>query len=201
MEAHSVIYSIIFYMIAALLLLSALGIIFMHKIVYSAVCMIAAFLSAAGIFALLNADFVAVSQVIIYAVGITIVMIFAIMLTASRIDKMLRIALKFRTLAALFAVSLLFIVIISSVTNNFTQFTEDTGIFAIKTPSGEVIQKLQEEGTTYTIGKSILTDYFLPFQVLSMLLLATIIGSVLLAGKTSDNLINPTTTKIEEINS
>lgn len=174
METTDIIYSLFFFIIAGVLLISALGVVFLPRIVYSAVAMLIAFLSVAGIFVLLNADFVAVSQIIIYAVGITILMIFAIMLTGTREDKKLWLAVKFRSLAAVGAAGLLFAAIVASAV-----FAD----FAVKEPSVEVIQTLQTEGTTATIGNALLTDYVLPFEVLSLLLLAAIIGAVLIAKK------------------
>ncbi len=177
MELTDIIYSSFFYIIAGVLLLSALCVVFLPKIVYSAVAMIVAFLSVAGIFVLLNADFVAVSQVIIYAVGITIVMIFAIMLTGTQEDKKLWLAIKFRSLPAIGAAGVLFTAILAS------SFFAD---FALKQPSQEVIQRLQTEGTTPTIGKALLTTYVVPFEVLSLLLLAAITGAVVIAVKNKE---------------
>lgn len=174
MEIHNVIYSLFFFLIAGVLLVSALGMVFLPRIVYSAIAMILTFLSVAGIFVLLNADFVAVSQVIIYAVGITIVMIFAIMLTGTTEDKKLWIAAKFRTLFAVGAAGLFFLaIVISSI----------YGKFAVQTPFEDVIQKLQTEGTVATIGNALLTTYALPFEILSLLLLAAMVGAVFIAGK------------------
>ncbi len=198
MEMQDIIYSLFFYAIAFVLIIAALGIVFMPRIVYSAVCMIIAFLSAAGIFVLLNADFVAVSQVIIYAVGITIIMVFAIMLTAAREDKKLWIAVKFRSLVAIAASGLLFLIILASVTKCITALSSRAGLFAVQEPSQETIQRLAVEGTTLTIGKALLTDYVLPFEILSLLLLAAILGAVVIAGKGQEKLINPTTSTAEE---
>lgn len=198
MEIQDIIYSSFFYIIAFVLIITALGIVFLPRIVYSAVSMIIAFLSAAGIFVLLNADFVAVSQVIIYAVGITIVMIFAIMLTRTGEDKKLWLAVKPRSLFAIAAAGLLFLLIVLSVTKGLTVLSSEAGIFAVKQPSGEVIQQLKTEGTAPTIGKALLTDYVLPFEILSILLLAAILGAVVIAGKGGDKLVNPTTLRLEK---
>lgn len=178
MEIKEIIYSSFFFIIAGVLLLSALCVVFLPRIVYSAVAMILAFISVAGIFVLLNADFVAVAQIIIYAVGITIVMIFSIMLTNAEEDKQLWVAKKLRTLFAFGAAGLLFLTIIASAI---------FGVFATREPSAEIIQRLQSEGTTATIGSSLLTDYVLPFEVLSLLLLAAIIGAVVIARKEKES--------------
>lgn len=198
MEIQSAFYSLFFFSIAFVLIISALGVVFLPKIVYSAVSMILAFLAVAGIFVLLNADFVAVSQIIIYAVGITIVMIFAIMLTGTREDKSLWVAFRFRTLAAFGAAGLLFLAIIFSATGGFKALSQNSGLFAVTQPSAQVIETLQTTGTTGIIGKSLLTGYVLPFEILSLLLLAVILGAVVLAGKGKDLLVNPTTQTTEE---
>ena len=198
-EIKDIIYSLFFYFIAFVLIIAALGVVFLPGIVYSAISMILAFFSVAGIFVLLNADFVAVSQVIIYAVGLMIVMIFAIMLTGAHEDKKLWIAVKIRSVFALAIAGLIFLIIMISATGGLTALSQDAGIFAIKQPSIETIHKLKTEGTISTIGTALLTTYVLPFEILSLLLLAAIIGSVVIAKKFKKNkLINPTTQLINK---
>lgn len=193
-----IIYNLFFYVIAFVLVLAALGVVFLPRIVYSAVSMILAFVSVAGIFVLLNADFVAISQIIIYAVGITIVMIFAIMLTGKVTEKKLWIAVAPRTLFAFAISGAFFVTILFTVTNGFKFLTRESNIFSATLPSIETIETLQTQGTTGIIGKALLTKYVLPFEILSFLLLAAIIGAVVIAKKSRDNLINPTTRLIEE---
>ena len=193
-----IIYNLFFYIIAAVLIISALGIVFLPRIVYSAVAMIVTFLAVAGIFVLLNADFIAIAQIMIYAVGITIVMIFAVMLTGSISDKKLRIAIAPRTLFAFVISGAFFITILFAVTDGFHLLTRETGIFLSSQPSLETIETLQSEGTAGIIGKALLTKYVLPFEILSVLLIAAILGAVVIAKKDKNNLINPTTKLIEE---
>ncbi|EKE02329.1 MAG: NADH dehydrogenase subunit J [uncultured bacterium] len=188
-----VIYTLFFAIISLVLIVSALGVIFSRSIVYSAVSLIVTFLSVAGIFILLNADFVAISQIIIYGVGITIILIFAIMLTGKESDIRLWIAKAPRTLFALLIAGCIFLGISFAITNGLKQFSEETGIFNIQAPSVEVVQTIQEKGTTEIIGKALFTKYILPFEVLSLLLLAAILGAVVIARKDEDNLVKPTT--------
>jgi len=188
-----IIYNLFFYFIAATLIIAALGVVFLPKIVYSAVSMILAFILVAGIFVLLNADFVAISQIIIYAVGITIVMIFAIMLTGRVSEKKLWIAFAPRTLFAFAISGAFFVTILFAVTNGFKCLARASSVFSSTLPSIETIETLQTQGTTGIIGKALFTKYVLPFEILSLLLLAAIMGAVVLAKKDRDNLINPTT--------
>lgn len=193
-----VIYNLFFYIIAAVLVIAALGVVFLPKIVYSAVSLILAFISVAGIFVLLNADFVAISQIIIYAVGITIVMIFAIMLTESVSEKKLWLAFAPRTLFAFAISGAFFVTVLFAITNGFKSLARESSIFTTSLPSVETIETLQSQGTTGIIGNSLLTKYVLPFEILSLLLLAAILGAVVIAKKERDNLVNPTTKTIEE---
>ncbi|MEI8389466.1 MAG: NADH-quinone oxidoreductase subunit J [bacterium] len=193
-----IIYNLFFYVIAFVLVIAALGVVFLPRIVYSAVAMILAFISVAGIFVLLNADFVAISQIIIYAVGITIVMIFAIMLTGRISEKKLWIAFAPRTLFAFATSGAFFVTILFAITDGFKSLARESNIFSATLPSIETIDTLQNEGTTGIIGKALFTKYVLPFEILSLLLLAAIIGAVVLAKKDRDNLVNPTTNLIEE---
>ncbi len=197
-QFNNIIYSLFFYIISFILVISALGVVFLPRIVYSAIAMIASFLAVAGIFVLLNADFVAVSQVIIYAVGLTIIMIFAIMLTGADADKKLWIAFKPRTILAFGIAGVLFLLISYAITAGFTELSSATGIFAMNPPSPEVIEVLKTQGTTGMIGEQLLTKYVLPFEILSILLLAAIIGAVVLAKKNGANLVNPTTQLSED---
>ena len=188
-----IIYNLFFFAIAGILIISALGVVFLPRIVYSAVSMIVAFLSVAGVFVLLNADFLAISQIIIYAVGITIVMIFAIMLTGKLSDKKTWIAIAPRTLFAFAISGAFFVTILFAITNGFSFLKRKSELFLASTPSPQTIETLQTEGTTGIIGNALLTKYVLPFEILSLLLLAAIIGAVVIAKKDRDNLANPTT--------
>jgi len=193
-----IIYNLFFYAIAFVLVIAALGVVFLPRIVYSAVSMILAFISVAGIFVLLNADFVAIAQIMIYAVGITIIMIFAIMLTGRVSEKKLWIAFAPRTLFAFGISGAFFVAILFAITNGFKSLARESSIFSTTLPSIETIETLQTQGTTGIIGKALFTKYVLPFEILSLLLLAAILGAVVMAKKDRDNLINPTTSLIEE---
>jgi len=73
--------ALIFYLLAALTIGSALVVAFSHNLVHSAFSLLGAFMGVAGLYAMLAADFVAVIQVMVYIGGILILIIFAVMLT------------------------------------------------------------------------------------------------------------------------
>ena len=166
------IYLFFLLIISLAMVVSALGVVFLRSIVHSAISLIVTFLSVAGLFILLNADFVAVSQIIIYAVGITIVLIFAIMLTGKKSDEKLWIAFAPRTLFAFVISAALFGLISFSCTDGFTRFGNPKA-FRTGIPSPQVIQTVKKHGTAEIIGNALLTKYVLPFELLSLLLLAS----------------------------
>jgi len=192
------IYAGFFWIIAFVLIMSAVGVIFFKSIVHSAVSLIAAFLSISAVFFMLNADFAGISQIIIYAVGIAILIVFAIMLTSREQDNKLWIAFAPRTLFAVAISGCFFLLIMFGITNGFKQFGNNGGVFKVTKPSIETVEIIKKEGTAPIIGKALLTTYVLPFELLSLLLLAVILGSVVIARKDSDVLVNPTTKTIEK---
>ena len=192
-KSMEIIHSLFFYAIAGVIILSALGVVFMPKIIYSALSMVIGFIAIAGLFILLNADFVGISQVMIYAVGITIIIIFAIMLTGEKHERKLWIAFAPRAILSMGFAFALFLIISAAVTANFTHLSENTGIFSIQTPPPQTIETLKSEGTAKLIGNGIFTRYVLPFELLSLLLLAVILGAAVIAKKDSELLLNPTT--------
>lgn len=192
-----VVYSIFFLILSFTIVMSALGVVLLKRIVHSMVSLIICFLSISGIFILLNADFVAISQLMIYAVGITIIMIFAIMLTSRESEKKLWISFAPRTLFALLTGAGMFAIITFAV-------YADKNIFNITPPALETMEAIKQSGTSVIIGKQLFTNYLLPFELLSVLLLAAILGAVVLTKKDDQKLVNPTTNdaidEVREVN-
>jgi NADH:ubiquinone oxidoreductase subunit 6 (subunit J) len=189
-----------FYILAGVTILAALGVIFSPRIIQSIVSLVVAFLSVAGIFILLNADFVGLAQILIYGVGITIIMIFAIMLTSQEEDKKLWIAFKPRTFFAICFVGLLFLMIAFFVTGGFSFFTSIIPIISNSLQSDTLASVHSNTGTAPEIGKLLLSRYLLPFEVLSILLLSALIGSAVLASKDDEVMLNPSSLEIGKEN-
>ena len=73
--------TLIFWIIAVILVGSALMVVGLRNIVHSAIALVLVFAMAAGIYVLLNAEFIAIVQILIYAGAVTILILFALMLT------------------------------------------------------------------------------------------------------------------------
>lgn len=188
-------YSAIFYFIAFFSVISALGVIVSTRIIYSALSLLVCFFSIAGIYFLLGADFAALSQIMIYSVGLTIVLLFAIMLTAGKSDKKLWIAFAPRSFVGFLSAGLMFLIIFFALTAGFTHLNNNPKEFAIKKPYSQTIAIIKEEGTAGIIGTQLFGKYLLPFEILSILLLAALLGAVVIAKKDTQILDNPSATR------
>jgi NADH:ubiquinone oxidoreductase subunit 6 (subunit J) len=156
----------IFYFLAAFTVWAAAVVVLGRNIVRSAVALIFSFCGMAALYVLLDAEFLAAVQVLIYVGGITILLLFAIMLT-SRISAMsTRVINDQVLLSAIAAVGLLIGLI----------YAGTRGIGVLVGPP-----RLPE--TSSFLGRALLTTYALPFEAVSVLLLAAMVGAIILARK------------------
>ena len=154
---------VFFFVLAVFTVAAALLVVLARNIVHSAVALIFSFCGVAGIYVLLDAEFLAAVQVLIYVGGITILLLFAIMLT-TRIASRAEVFNEQVWASALVAVGITAILVYASV----------TGIQV----SGEAPAPRE---TTSTLGRLLLTTHVLPFEVASVLLLAAMVGAIILA--------------------
>jgi NAD(P)H-quinone oxidoreductase subunit 6 len=158
---------LVFYLVAAVTVLSAGGVAFSRNIVYSAFSLMGTLLGAAGLYVMLAADFVAVIQVLIYVGGILVLTLFAVMLTHRIAD----VRISNRSVGSLPA---LVIIAFVGIAMGRAVVSANWHIGAgAETPAT----------TTYAIGNGFLSDYVLPFELASVVLLAALIGAVVLSRK------------------
>ncbi len=165
--------NLIFWAFAALSVGGALGVVFHRSVIYAALFLMVVFFSIAGVFILNNADFLAVAQTIVYGVGLTIVMLFGIMFTGDRLFKDSSVTRR-QFLAYLIIAGLALLLFLPVALHTYS---------VIPTPP-ELIAILKTEGTTRLLGKSLFTNYALPFEIASVLLLLAMIGAIIISKKT-----------------
>lgn len=158
---------LVFYAMAGMTIAGAAGCAFSRNIIYSAWALLFAFMGVAGLYIFLGADFPAVAQVLIYVGGILVLILFAIMLTKQiggdpKLTNV-HIALPMGGLLALITIGTL-------------------TWMAVMAP-----WKLEAspgyDSTAAGLGVSFLTEYLLPFEVASVVLLAALVGAVIIARK------------------
>jgi len=157
---------LIFYVLAAVTIVSAAGVACSSNIVYSAFSLLGTFMGVAGLYVMLAADFVAVIQVLIYVGGIMVLMIFAVMLTHRIADVRISNRSVGRLPGALLVAC-------------FTAMM----VKAIVGTTWHSVAPGTPAPTTYGIGNAFLGDYILPFELASVVLLVTLIGAVVLSRK------------------
>jgi NADH-quinone oxidoreductase subunit J len=156
----------LFYLFAAMAGLSAMGLVVSRNIVRSAVCLLFTLTGVAGLYFLLGAEFLAAVQLVVYAGGTLILIIFGVMLTSkspfSRFEpKMVEVVL-----ATVLASVLLISLVLAIRSYGFNTLPEP--------PEGERYPITQ-------LGQALLGDYLLPFEIVSVLLLVVMIGAAYLA--------------------
>ena len=152
---------VLFYLLGALCLGGALGVVVTRNVVYAALALLVALMAVAGLYLLVFAPFLALVQVLIYGGAITIVILFAIMLT--RLEEFQTMSDNpQRPLAALAALALLGILLAA--------FLQDA-------PSSGERRSIDFE----VLGDTLFTKWAVPFEVASLVLLVALIGAIVLA--------------------
>lgn len=159
-------FPVVFYLLAAITVVSAMGVAFSNNIVYSAFALMGTLLGAAGLFLMLAADFVAVVQVFVYVGGILVLTLFAVMLTHRVAD----VRISNRSLGRLPA--LLALLIVGVVMGR-----------TILRTAWHTVELAVPEPTIAGLGNGFLTQYVLPFELASLVLLAALVGAVVLSRK------------------
>ncbi|MEH2387536.1 MAG: NADH-quinone oxidoreductase subunit J [Nostoc sp.] len=146
---------------------AAIGVVLFSSIVYSAFMLGGVFISIAGIYLLLNADFVAAAQILIYVGAINVLILFAIMLVNKRQD---------------------FVPFPNSWVRKVLTAIVSVGLFGLlstmvlATPwAYSTAPVVGSESSIVLIGEHFFTDFLLPFELASILLLIAMVGAIILA--------------------
>jgi NADH:ubiquinone oxidoreductase subunit 6 (subunit J) len=154
----------IFYILAATIIGSAVMVVSMKNIFHSALFLVLCFFSVAGIYVLLEAEFLAAVQVLIYVGAITILIIFAIMLTHNLYNAKIKQSNE-QVIPGLIIVGALLV----------------ATLFALSKTAWKLSLETPPAQSTVGIGRLLLTTYVLPFEVVSVVLLTALIGAVIIA--------------------
>jgi NADH-quinone oxidoreductase subunit J len=169
------IYQILFFVFAALAVLSALGVVMRKNPVHAGVSLLMTFVSFAALYILLNAQFIAVIQITIYAGAILVLVLFVIMLLNLREPGRGFIDLAFSTRQGVAALVFIGLFIIELATLLFLRTFDPanaTGKYSTA--------KISSTGSIQSLSEVLFTKYLFPFEVASVLLLVAIIGAVVL---------------------
>ena len=155
-----------FGILAVMMIGAALGVVLFENIVHSAFLLGGVFISIAGMYLLLNADFVAAAQLLIYVGAVNVLILFAIMLVNKREDFVaLPGAWIRKVLTGLVSLGLFALL----------------GVMILATPWVTSTSITSVGNTAIVIGEHFFSDYLLPFELASVLLLIAMVGAIILA--------------------
>ncbi len=163
-------YNIFFYLFALITLASAFFVVSAKNVVHSGFYLLFTFFGVSGLYVLLGADFIAVTQIMVYIGGILILLLFGIMIT----NKITNIEIKsgsVNIVPAIIGVGIFSGALVSILTR--TNWNET--------------KKVIPETTINSLGKILITDYILVFELLAILLLVVLIGATSIARRNKEN--------------
>ena len=183
---------VVFWLLTVVAVGSALGVVLIRDLFRAALLLVAVFIAVGGYFVLLNAEFLAVVQVLIYAGAIAVLIIFAVMLT--RDVQHGNPPNRLQVPAAIFAVLLLAALVVVAVDTqwNFLPEEDRQSVELVQTSAVVTIsaQALEEAGVTEAseqeaaqsagLADLLIGKFVLPFEAVSVLLLAALIGALAL---------------------
>ncbi|MCI0708521.1 MAG: NADH-quinone oxidoreductase subunit J [Ignavibacteriae bacterium] len=158
-------FTIIFYAFALLALGAGSVVVFSKNIVHAAFALLFAFFAVAGLYVLLMADFLAITQLLIYVGGILVLVIFGVMLT----NTVISVDVKTGTVQSMPAV-LLSAALAGMLVGMF--WSTDWKV---------TTQQTLPEATGNELGTMLLTSYVLPFEIASVVLLVALVGAAMIA--------------------
>ncbi len=169
---------IVFWIIAVVTVASAFMVVTLKNIFHCALALILCLFSIAGLYILLNAEFLAAAQVLIYVGAVAILMIFAIMLTSNLASKAIRQSneqvLVGTAVAVLFFWGMATLIRLT----DKALIDEEKGLALWRQVRGAL-----PTDNVASLGGYLMTKFMLPFEVVSVLLLAAMIGAIVLARK------------------
>lgn len=167
MEISQSVQFVAFVILSVLMIGTALGVVLFDNIVYSAFLLGGVFMSISGLYILLNADFVAAAQILVYVGAVNVLILFAIMLV-NKTENFQQVKGR----------------LIRQVTTGLVCL----GLFALLSTMALVtpwqlssISPAVIENTIVELGKHFFSDFLLPFEVASVLLLMAMVGAIILA--------------------
>ena len=157
---------VVFWILAVAMTASALRVVTSGNVVHAALYLVGTLMGAAALYVLLLAEFVAWVQVLVYVGAIVVLMLFGLMLTRAPIGRAHQLDNNQRPLAAICALAI---------------FVVSSWIMVDAFEGQEVALSDASGTTTQSVGEVIFSEYVLPFEVVSVLLLAALVGAVVIA--------------------
>ena len=158
-----------FYVFSGLIVLSALVILFTRNVLYAAFSLLVTFLGISAVYVLAGADFLAVTQIMVYVGGILVLIIFGVMLTNKIAGQPVRTQHHNQLWGVLIGSAMLYLLV--------------WGIWQAELDSSSWIEKSQivKASTIQSLGIQLMSDFIVSFELTGVLLLIALIGAAYVA--------------------
>jgi NADH-quinone oxidoreductase subunit J len=176
---------ILFYAFAALLVVSALGVITLKNPVYSALCLVVCFFTSAALWLLIEAEFLAIVLVLVYVGAVMVLFLFVVMMLDINIEELRRGFTRYAWLGAVTAGVLAFEIL---------GVVIGRGLGAGMNMKAGMVPVAASASNTTELGSVLYTKYVYPFELAAMLLLVAIIAAIVLTMRKRKGL------KVQDIN-
>jgi NADH:ubiquinone oxidoreductase subunit 6 (subunit J) len=154
---------VVLYILTGIAAASAIAIIFVRQVFYAALCLLTCLLALAGIYGIMQAGFLAITQILIYAGGVLVLIVFAIVVTNRLDGKPLQVESQNRFIGF----------VVSAIVAQLLLFGyHQTTLLTINHTTSKELKPM---------GVALFTDYAAPFEIGGVLLLVCLIGAALTA--------------------
>ena len=162
--------NVLFYVFGAILVLTALGVITARNPVHCALFLVAAFLNSAVIWLLLQAEFLALTLIVVYVGAVMVLWLFVVMMLDVDVEKLRQGFTRYAPLGALIA--LVVAVQIGLVVHVRKLGLGDTAVAVVDRPA--------DHSNTQELGQLLYTQYLYPFEIAAVILLVAIVAAITL---------------------
>jgi len=162
--------TIAFYVLALLTIGSALGVVLFRNIVHSALCLVVTFIGVAGIYLTLQADYLALTQILVYGGAVSVLIVFAVMLIQRGTIKQTNLFGRLFIPAGIVAFALLVVIIRIFILQQWTLSTRNV-----------------PDETVTGIAELMLTPYAIPFEIVAVRLLVPMILAIVIGKEVKES--------------
>jgi NADH-quinone oxidoreductase subunit J len=160
---------LLFFYFAGVIVVTSFLVIGLKNPIYSAISLLVMFFHVAGLYVLLNAEFIAVIQIIVYAGAILVLYLFVVMLLNVKREERYQHQFLLGLFVGLLILTEVLLILMRST------FSTERGDYTV--------DKINALGSTQAVGRVLYTTYLFPFEVASFILLVAMIGAIVLAKK------------------
>jgi len=168
--------AVLFFYLAAVIVGASLLVVLQRNPIYSTISLLVMFAHVAGLYVLLNAEFIAAVQVVVYAGAILVLYLFVVMLLNVKREARFQRQVIPAVIAAALLLAEVAVVLLGGRIGGGSIGGLGGGFSA---------ERIQSDGSTAVIGKLLFSAYVFPFEIASLLLLVAMVGAIVLSKKVS----------------